>query len=215
MQPPWKKTWKATQEDKDKERSKEPGEATKGQGDAQKSNRVLPPWKTTWSAAQKDNEEERKKETSTSAEDEAKKAEDLAYLQKSAEKLQETPAEAELAVRAKLYRLQRAWYETTTANSGKTVYVHECTDECRFQRPADSELLATYEQGQLCVKIRNLTAMKGLYLKKAHQLAQKWNRSVDSMIKEATTVEKQRPNQQSRETFYRTIVLGGKEAPKA
>ena len=66
----------------------------------------------------RDKGQERSKEPGTAEEEtEAHKEEDLAYLQKSAESIQETPEEADLYVRAKLYGLQRAWYETRTARS--------------------------------------------------------------------------------------------------
>ena len=64
------------------------------------------------------------------------------------------------------------------------------------------------------MKIKELAAMGGLYLKKCEQIAKKWNRSVESMIEEATQFEQCLPNQKSRVAKYTEAVLGGKEAPK-
>ena len=193
--PPWWRPRRAAEEDKGGDRSRDSGTSAK--------------------KSESDKGQERGKEPGTASEEtEAHKEEDRTYLQKNAETLQETPAEADLYVKAKLYGLQRAWNETTTARSGTTVYVHEITEEVRFHRPTDSELLATYDQGELCVKIKELAAMGGLYLKKCEQIAKKWNRSVESMIEEATQFEKGLPVQKCRVMIYTKAVLEGEEAPK-
>ena len=193
--PPWWRPRRAAEEDQGGDRSENSGTSAK--------------------KSESDKGQERGQEPGTAAEEtEAHKEEDTTYLQKNAETLQETAAEADLYVKAKLYGLQRAWNETTTARSGTIVYVHDITDEVRLHRPTDAELLATYDQGELCLKIKELAAMGGLYLKRCEQIAKKWNRSVDSMIEEATQFEKGLQTQKNRVMKYTKAVLEGEEAPK-
>ena len=61
--------------------------------------------------------------------------------------------------------------------------------------------------------MKDLASMGGLYFKKCEQIAKKHNRSVASMIEEATQFEKCLRNQKIRVAKYTEAVLAGKEAP--